>query len=249
MVTTVIARVHETCFNPPINRPRNLLPTPSPTPSPTSKATSPACPAPARAGMGRAMVLACCCMWGACSGDNPDYVGDDLAMAPAIPARDFALARRGHDAVNSPMDDDLASPDLTMPSPSSDLAIAPDLLTAPDLTPSPDLTPLPCDGWRGGPNNACWYMSNLKQGCTSVCQSHGGFDALGAVHKDSSVCMHFFGGTITNWGTRSFGSLEVCALSGDPGAPIGGQAYRANGDSPASPDNVAGWRVACACMN
>jgi len=78
---------------------------------------------------------------------------------------------------------DLGPPDLSvtmdLATTPPDQAAPPDLLTVDlvppvDAAPAGDMTP-PCAGTRIG--GACWYKGAQGASCTTVCATHGGYDA------------------------------------------------------------------------
>ena len=147
---------------------------------------------------------------------------------------------------------DLSAPPDAVASLAADLAEYPDLDPPPDLATPPDLAPPPCAGWRGGPNNACWYIGPIWTDCHAVCIPHGGFDPVGATHKGEEVCEHVFGpdptvgvGPVDG---MSVDSIEYCAPLSDHYTDHGIH-YGANGLIPTGTEKRPGVQSACACLN
>lgn len=180
----------------------------------------------------------------------------DSAVAGG-PGDGFVLAMMGHDGSSSSGDagdvaDMAAAPDALADVP--DLTIPPDLVELPDLAPPPDLTPpldlvsppdllLPCAGWRGGPNNACWYIGQHGQDCNTTCMPHGGFDVAGATHGGGDVTSHFYPQL-----TLDHESIPVEAVSLKvDGVPVD-KRWTANGTPPKGTE-ILDARLACACLN
>lgn len=100
------------------------------------------------------------------------------------------------------------------------------------------VTCVTCGGYQslGG----CWYVSpSVGMTCDTVCNSHGGFDAVHAQHTGNSICTNFFPAKANggNWV-----QTECCSTDNNTNWGANGQTPDPNWSHPAC-------YVACACNN
>jgi cysteine-rich repeat protein len=183
--------------------------------------------------------------------DDGDLDNDDECIAPlCVPAAcgDGHL-QVGVEACDDGNDaDDDACPSSCMP------AFCGDGFTQADLEECDDGNMIDDDGCTNGcialcagtifdPGNGiagCWYTApNVGMTCTSVCQSHGGFDAAATQHTGNAVGMMFWPQK-ANRGTWM--SIECSSTDNNTN-------WGANGQAPDANFSHGACHVNCACFN